>query len=142
MPFIHAILYVAHTFQDANTRPHRSRIVTEMKRSIQIEYLPWTVKILICVRSDRSIPQPFNNNMELVWPFCDEWHNIPMDFIRQLVRSTRKRCQHIQTRGGYSHYRLALKAVLTTKSEYQNNRIIFSKPGILTPLPPPKKKYS
>lgn len=36
------ILYVAYIFQDDDAPPHRSRMVMELKQSLQNDSLPWT----------------------------------------------------------------------------------------------------
>lgn len=115
LPFLHANPQVDYIYQDDNARPHRARIVTDLKTQHNIESLDWPsvspdlnpiehVWDAIGRRiSQRN--QPVANIRELRQAVVDEWNNLPMQFFRKLVVSMRRRCQEVvQARGGYTHY--------------------------------------
>ena len=100
---------------DDNTRPHRGRVVIAHLRNNAIETLPWPARSYdlnpiehlwdYLGRQIQSRDPPLRNLQELEQALHEEWQRIPMERIRRLVASMRRRLAYvICARGGYSRY--------------------------------------
>ena len=102
-------------FMDDNARPHRGRTVIAHLRNNANETLPWPARSPdlnpvehlwdYLGRQIQARDPPVRNLQELEQALHEEWQGIPLERIRRLVASMRRRLAYvIRARGGYSRY--------------------------------------
>jgi len=104
-----------HVFQQDNARCHVAQVSMDFLNFHHIRVLPWPAmspdlnpiehlwdELGRRVRSRLNPPETLD---QLRRALVAEWTNIPIDFVRNLIRSMRRRCQAvINARGGHTRY--------------------------------------
>jgi hypothetical protein len=114
LPFLRRHRF-SHVFQQDNARCHVSRVSMDFLNEYHIRTIPWPAlspdlspfehlwnELGRRVRNGLNPPETLD---ELRRVLIQEWNNIPLAVIRNLIGSMRRRCQAvINARGGHTRY--------------------------------------